>query len=102
MKLWWVHNEAMVATLMAYSITKDDKWWKWFEKVSTGEKTKRERSTYATPSSFSLMSSAVDSPGGDILNGSLSRHGPREGHANTGWTGAGLGVHQLSLQACSY
>ncbi len=33
MKLWWVHNEVLIATLMAYGITKDEKYWEWFEKV---------------------------------------------------------------------
>lgn len=33
MKLWWVHNEACIATLLAYSITGDEKYWKWFEKA---------------------------------------------------------------------
>ncbi len=33
MKLWWVHNEACIATLLAYSLTKDVKYWKWFEKI---------------------------------------------------------------------
>ena len=33
MKLWWVHNEVLIATLMAYGITKDEKYWDWFEKV---------------------------------------------------------------------
>jgi N-acylglucosamine 2-epimerase len=30
MKLWWVHNEAMIATLKAYRITKDDDFLSWF------------------------------------------------------------------------
>lgn len=33
MKLWWVHNEALIATLMAFAITRDEKYWKWFEKI---------------------------------------------------------------------
>ena len=33
MKLWWVHNEACISTLLAYSITKDEKYWNWFEKA---------------------------------------------------------------------
>ncbi len=33
MKLWWVHNEAMIATLMAYGVTKDEKYMDWFKKV---------------------------------------------------------------------
>ena len=33
MKLWWVHNEACIATLLAYSLTSDEKYWKWFEKI---------------------------------------------------------------------
>lgn len=33
MKLWWVHNEALIASLMAYGLTKDEKYWKWFEKI---------------------------------------------------------------------
>lgn len=33
MKLWWVHNEAMVGMLLAYEETKDGIWWKQFSKV---------------------------------------------------------------------
>ena len=33
MKLWWVHNEIMIASLMAYGVTKDDKYWEMFEKT---------------------------------------------------------------------
>ena len=33
MKLWWVHNEILIAMLMAYGLTKDEKYWNWFEKV---------------------------------------------------------------------
>eukprot|EP00047_Mylnosiga_fluctuans_P017606 m.63049 g.63049 ORF g.63049 m.63049 type:complete len:399 (+) comp7170_c0_seq1:109-1305(+) len=34
MKLWWVHNETMVATLMAYKVTREEKWWKKFVQVT--------------------------------------------------------------------
>ena len=33
-KLWWVHNEAMVALLMAYQVTGDAAWWRDFEMVA--------------------------------------------------------------------
>ena len=33
MKLWWVHNEALIATLLAYKLTGDKKYWDWFEKI---------------------------------------------------------------------
>jgi N-acylglucosamine 2-epimerase len=33
MKLWWVHNEVLIATLMAYCLTGEEKYWNWFEKV---------------------------------------------------------------------
>lgn len=33
MKLWWVHNEALIATLTAYSITNDEKYMKWYDKL---------------------------------------------------------------------
>lgn len=33
MKLWWVHNEALIACLMAYGLTKDETYWAWFEKI---------------------------------------------------------------------
>ncbi len=33
MKLWWVHNEVLIASLMAYGITKEDKYWEMFEKT---------------------------------------------------------------------
>ena len=33
MKLWWVHNEILIASLMAYSVTGDIKYWERFETV---------------------------------------------------------------------
>jgi N-acylglucosamine 2-epimerase len=33
MKLWWPHTEALYATLLAYHLTGDEKWAKWYEKV---------------------------------------------------------------------
>jgi N-acylglucosamine 2-epimerase len=33
MKLWWVHNEAILATLYAYSLTRDPSFLRWFEKL---------------------------------------------------------------------
>lgn len=30
MKLWWVHNEALIASLMAYGLTGDEKYWERF------------------------------------------------------------------------
>lgn len=33
MKLWWVHNEALVAALQAYVSTGDKVFWEWFEKL---------------------------------------------------------------------
>lgn len=33
MKLWWVHNEAILACLYAYRITKDKEFWDWFVKL---------------------------------------------------------------------
>jgi N-acylglucosamine 2-epimerase len=33
MKLFWPHNEAIYATLLAYSLTGDSKYEKWFEKI---------------------------------------------------------------------
>ncbi|MFA6736762.1 MAG: AGE family epimerase/isomerase [Saccharofermentanales bacterium] len=33
MKLWWVHNEALIATLYAYQLTGNTKYWEWFEKI---------------------------------------------------------------------
>ena len=33
MKLWWVHNEALIATLLAYGLTGEKKYFDWFEKV---------------------------------------------------------------------
>ena len=35
MKLWWVHNEALISTLTAYKLTGEDRYWRWFEKKST-------------------------------------------------------------------
>ena len=34
MKLWWPHNEAMIASLMLYRITDDKKYWDIFNQVS--------------------------------------------------------------------
>lgn len=33
MKLWWVHNEALIATLLAYGLTGDKRYFDWFEKA---------------------------------------------------------------------
>lgn len=33
MKLWWVHNEALIGLLMAYGLTGDDSYWKQFEEM---------------------------------------------------------------------
>ena len=33
MKLWWPHTEALNATLIAYSLTGDEKWEKWHQKI---------------------------------------------------------------------
>jgi N-acylglucosamine 2-epimerase len=33
LKLWWVHNEALYATLLAYYLTGEDDWLQWFKKV---------------------------------------------------------------------
>ncbi len=33
MKLWWVHNEVLIATLLAYGLTGEKKYWDWFEKT---------------------------------------------------------------------
>ena len=33
MKLWWTHNETMIASLMLYRDTGDETYWDWFEKT---------------------------------------------------------------------
>jgi len=33
MKLWWVHNEALIASLYAYKCTKDEIFLDWFQKI---------------------------------------------------------------------
>lgn len=33
LKLWWPQNEAIYATLLAYSMTGDIKYWDWFKKI---------------------------------------------------------------------
>ena len=33
MKLWWPHNEAIYAALLAYQLTGESRYEKWFEKV---------------------------------------------------------------------
>ena len=32
-KLWWVHLEALIALLVGYQLTQDERCWQWFEKV---------------------------------------------------------------------
>ncbi|MCK5811327.1 MAG: AGE family epimerase/isomerase [Clostridiales bacterium] len=34
MKLWWPHNEAIIATLMAYSYTENKKYLQWFDTIN--------------------------------------------------------------------
>ena len=33
MKLWWPHTEAIYATILAHSLTRDPKWLKWLERI---------------------------------------------------------------------
>jgi N-acylglucosamine 2-epimerase len=33
MKLWWPHTEAIYAVILAYSLTRDDKWLTWLERI---------------------------------------------------------------------
>jgi len=33
MKLWWVHTEALYGLVLAYALTKDEKWLRWLQKV---------------------------------------------------------------------
>ena len=33
MKLWWVHNESLIATLTAYKLTGDEKYMDWYNKL---------------------------------------------------------------------
>jgi len=33
MKLWWPHTEAIYATILAYSLTRDNKWLTWLERI---------------------------------------------------------------------
>ena len=33
LKLWWVHSETLYACLLAYHLTGDDKWARWYERV---------------------------------------------------------------------
>ena len=33
MKLWWVHNESLIATLVAHLLTGDEKYERWYEKL---------------------------------------------------------------------
>lgn len=35
MKLWWPHNEAIIASLKLYSVTGDEKYAQWFDKLTT-------------------------------------------------------------------
>jgi N-acylglucosamine 2-epimerase len=33
MKMWWPHTEALYSTLLAYRLTRQEKYWRWFEMV---------------------------------------------------------------------
>ena len=33
MKLWWVHNEALTTTLLAYQLTRDPRYLEWFQRL---------------------------------------------------------------------
>lgn len=33
MKIWWVHNEALIAVLYAYRLSKEKKFWEWFKRI---------------------------------------------------------------------
>ncbi|NVM28514.1 MAG: AGE family epimerase/isomerase [Candidatus Helarchaeota archaeon] len=33
MKLWWVHNETLIAVLYAYRLSKEKKFWEWFKRI---------------------------------------------------------------------
>ena len=33
MKLWWVHNETLIATLVAHFVTKDERYENWYDKA---------------------------------------------------------------------
>jgi N-acylglucosamine 2-epimerase len=33
MKLWWVHNEAILAALFAWRLTRDDRFLEWYHRV---------------------------------------------------------------------
>jgi len=33
MKVWWPHNEAIYATLLAYSLSGESRYWRWFERI---------------------------------------------------------------------
>lgn len=34
MKLWWPHNEAIIAALMAYRLTGEERFAQWFERIT--------------------------------------------------------------------
>jgi len=35
MKLWWPHTEAIYATILAYSITREPRWLDWLERLDS-------------------------------------------------------------------
>lgn len=61
MKLWWPHNEAMIATLMAYEATGDETWWQRFEMVSRHCFKCRNLHFFRTPSLTATLPNLVSS-----------------------------------------
>jgi N-acylglucosamine 2-epimerase len=46
MKLWWPHNEALIASIMLYGVTEDSYYLDWFKKVLAYSKEHFEDDTY--------------------------------------------------------
>eukprot|EP01147_Barroeca_monosierra_P007457 gene7457-535_t len=79
MKLWWVHNEAMVGMLLAYEETKDGIWWKQFSKVadwalSRFPDTKENALKVEMPHAASDRRDSLNAPSGEWF-GYLARDG---------------------------
>ena len=82
MKLWWPHNEAMVAVLLAYSLTGDARWWAWFERITSWTMTHfpdTRANALAVPSvpavgGLRTPPSSMGEPGGEWF-GYLTREG---------------------------
>ncbi len=76
MKLWWVHNEALIATLLALYLTGDKKYESWYEKIHNYSFTHFSDSEYGEWYGYLHRDGSVAQPAkGNIFKGPF--HIPR-------------------------